>query len=113
MSCGFSLFPHLQITFPSVFLDLKLFSQNIPTKMTSKKKPSKLKNVEVPTCYSKDFNREFRSNLTYFQNNLFRANFKKLFERNKMCFFFLVKATIIYNLIVTMILYSTVIFGTR
>ena len=37
-------------------------------------KISTLKNLEVAICYSKDFNRELRSNLTYFQNNLFRAN---------------------------------------
>ena len=36
MSCGFSLFPHFQITFPSVVLDIKRLSQNIPNKMISK-----------------------------------------------------------------------------
>ena len=82
MSCEFSLFPHFQITFPSFVLDFKLFSQDIPNKMISKRKISTLKNLEMATCYSKYFNREFRPNLTYFQNNLFRANFKKLFERN-------------------------------
>ena len=87
-ACGFSLFPHFPITFPSVVLDFELFNQNITHKMISKKKISTLKNLEVPTCYSKDFNREFRSNLTYFQNNSFRANFKKLFEYNKMCYYF-------------------------
>ena len=51
----------------------------------------------MPTCYSNNFKKEFQSNLTYFQTNLFRANFKKLFEYNKMCYFFIIKATIIYQ----------------
>ena len=55
MSCGFSLFLHFQTTFPSVVVDFKLFSQNIPNKMISKKKISTLKNLEVPICYSKHF----------------------------------------------------------
>ena len=50
--------------------------------------------AEVAAYYSRDFNREFWSNLTYLHNNVFRANFKKLFEYNKMCY-----------PIVTMILY--------
>ena len=37
MSCGFSLFLHFQIPFSAVVLDFKLFSQNIPNKMISKK----------------------------------------------------------------------------
>ena len=78
--------------------------------MISEKKISTLKNLEVAICYSKYFNRELRSNLTYFQNNLFRANFKKLLEY--VLLFLIVKATIIYNPIVTM-LYSTLVFGTR
>ena len=82
MSCGFSLFPNFQITFQSVILDFKLFNHNIPNKMISKKKVSTLKNIEVATCYSGYFNREFWSNLTYFQNNLIRTYFKKLFECN-------------------------------
>ena len=75
MSHGFGLFPHIQITFSSasVVLDFKLFNQNIVNKMISKKKILTLKNLQVATCYSKYFNREFRSNLTYFQNSLFRA----------------------------------------
>ena len=89
MSCGCSLFPHFQITFSSVALDFKRFSQNISRKMISIKKISTLKKPDVAICYSKDFNREFRSNLTYFQNNLFRANFKKLFECSKICYYFL------------------------
>ena len=48
----------------------------------------KLRNLEVPTCYSKDFSREFWSNLTDIQNNLFRANFKKLLEFNKIIIIF-------------------------
>ena len=74
----------------------------------------------MPTCYSKDFNREFGSNFTYFWNNLFRANFKKFFiysrnyEYDKMYYyFFIIKAKIIYSLIVTIPMYLTVIFGTR
>ena len=44
----------------------------------------------------------------------FRANIKKLFECNlNVSLFFVVKAAIIYNLIVTMILCLTVIFGAR
>ena len=78
MSCRFSLFPHLHISFPPVTLDFKLFNQNIPNKMISKKKTSTLKNLEVATCYSKDFSKEFRSNLTYFKNNWFR----ELISRN-------------------------------
>ena len=78
-SCGFSLFSRFQITSVSV-LDFKLFSQNICNKMISRKKNSTFKNLEVASCYSKDFNREFRSNLNYVKTNLFRANFKKLFE---------------------------------
>ena len=82
--------------------------------MISKKKTSTLKNLEVATCYSKDFSKEFRSNLTYFKNNWFR----ELISRNylnviKCVIIFYAKATINYNLIVTMISYSTVIFGTR
>ena len=38
MSCGCSLFPHFQITFSSVALDFKRFSQNISSKMISIKK---------------------------------------------------------------------------
>ena len=38
MSYGFRLFPHFQITFSSVVLDFKLFIQNIPINMISKKK---------------------------------------------------------------------------
>ena len=76
MSYGFSLFP--------------LFSQNIPNKMISKKKKKlTLKNLKVTTCYSNEIKKEFRSNIIYFRNNLFRANFKKLFEYNKMCYYFL------------------------
>ena len=85
MSSGFSLFPHFQITFPSVVLYFKLFSQNIPNIST-------LKNLEVPTCYSEGFDREFWSNLTYFQSNLFRDNFKKLFECNKWVIIFSCKS---------------------
>ena len=45
----------------------------------------KLRNLEVSSCcYSEDFNREHWSNLTDFQNNLSRANFKKVFKFNKM-----------------------------
>ena len=36
MPCEFSLFPHFEITFHSVALNFKLFSQNIPNKMISK-----------------------------------------------------------------------------
>ena len=82
MSYGFISFSNFQITFPSVGVDFKVFNQNIPNKINSKKKISKLKNLEVATCYSKYFNIEFRSNLTYFENNLLRTNFKKLFECN-------------------------------
>ena len=57
--------------------------------MISKQKVSTSKNLDVATCYSKDFNREFWSDLTCFHNNLFRANFKKLFECNTMCYYFL------------------------
>ena len=89
MSCGFSLFPDFQTTLFSVVPDFKLFNQNISDKMISKNKTSKFKNREAATCYSKGFNTEFQSNLTYFQNNLFRANFKKLFECNKICYYFL------------------------
>ena len=110
MSCGFSLIPHFQFTFPSFVLDFKLFSQNIPSKMISKKKISILKNPEVATCYSKYFNRKFRSNLTYFQNNLFRANFKKHSNLIKCLIILYCESN---NAIVTVILYSTVIFGTR
>ena len=45
ISCGFSLFLHFQITFPSVALDFELYSQNIPNKMISKKKTTTLKNL--------------------------------------------------------------------
>ena len=48
----------------------------------------KLRNLEVLTYYSKDFSREFWSNLTDIQNNLFRANFKKLLEFNKIIIIF-------------------------
>ena len=37
VSCGFSLFPNFQITNASVALDFKLFGQNIPYKMISRK----------------------------------------------------------------------------
>ena len=92
LSCGFSLFPDFQTTFFSVVPNFKFFNQNIPNKMISKNKTSKFKNREVVTSYSKGFNREFQSNLTYFQNNIFRTNFKKLFECNKMCYTFYCKS---------------------
>ena len=50
MPCRFSLFPHFQITFPSVVLDFKLFIQNIPNKMISKEN---LK-IEKPTISDKN-----------------------------------------------------------
>ena len=50
--------------------------------MISEEKVSTLKKLEVANYYAKDFNGEFRSNITSFKNNLFRANFKKLFECN-------------------------------
>lgn len=37
VSCGFGLFPYFQITNASVALDFKLFGQNIPYKMISRK----------------------------------------------------------------------------
>ena len=36
--------------FPSVVLDFKLFSENVPNKMISKKKISILKKLEIATC---------------------------------------------------------------
>ena len=47
MSYGFRLFPHFQITFSSVVLDFKLFIQNIPINMISKKKIWTTKNLPI------------------------------------------------------------------
>ena len=89
MYCGFSLFLHFHISFPSVILDFKLLAiiyliRGFQVKISTSSLFRKLRNLEVPTCYLKDFSREFWSNLADFQNNLFRANFKKPFEFNKM-----------------------------
>ena len=92
ISCGFILFPHFQISFSSIALDCKIFSHNIPNNMISKQKVSTSKNLDVATCCSKDFNRELWSYLTCFHNNLFRANFKKLFECNKCVIIFYCKS---------------------
>ena len=50
--------------------------------MISVNEISTLKNLQVAICHSNDFNREFWADLTYPQNNIFRVNFKKLFEYN-------------------------------
>ena len=53
-------------------------------------------------------------NLTYFQNNLFKAHFNELLKRDKVCYHLLIiKAKIIYDIIEAIPLYVTAIFGTR
>ena len=46
----------------------------------------------MPTCYSNDFKKEFQSNLTYLFKYLFRANFKKRLQCNKMCYYLLLQS---------------------
>ena len=113
MSCGFNLFPHFEITFPSVVLDLKLFSENIPNKMISRNKTSTLKNLEVATCYSKDFNREF-CQVEIISRPIYLELISRKYSNVLKCVIILYcKSNNNLNVIVTIILYSAVLFGTR
>ena len=50
ISCGFSFFPHFQITFPSAIRDFKFFSQNISNKTISSENQVLLENLEIQKC---------------------------------------------------------------
>ena len=90
---GLVYFHIFKSLFPSVILDFKHLAKIFLIRWFQLKTLSlnlirKLTNLEVRTFYSKDFSRVFWSNLTDLQNNLFRANFKKLFKFNKIIYIF-------------------------
>ena len=81
--------------------------------MISRNKTSTLKNLEVATCYSKDFNREF-CQVEIISRPIYLELISRKYSNVLKCVIILYcKSNNNLNVIVTIILYSAVLFGTR